>query len=116
MPFISVFIVMATCVWATSLPPQPVCQITAVVVDHEDNGLLIKITEPGLRIKEGYDKERTCEFYEIGKQLRVAIIQDADQVILRQLETGATIVGHIQYIGDEFSVGYFLTDIRVIEN
>ena len=113
--FIIVLSFFANKAHATALPPQPICEITAMIITVGEDHLEIEVLESGSLVKEGHDPNWNCSHYEAGTNLKNVIINTEDFKNKNQYNAGTILKGNIQFTGDEHGTGYFFTNIEITE-
>ncbi len=115
---------------AAPIPPQPVCEVTAKVLD---TGIEYSTADTDWAEEVGYERERSggskIEIISVLSEVEKGGLKEedycenqyltGDQLIVSSgddLQTGTTIKGYIQLFGDEFGGWYELEKIQIVSS
>lgn len=111
--FLAFLIFFSFVIYAAPLPPSPVCEINAEIINTKifDETIDIKVLSVGEMIEEGYQpmyENFSCQEYEDD------IIDDVSMWTEGNYKSGQTIKAEISYVGDEFSKGHVLDNVVIL--
>ena len=129
--FCIIFILIPAVVFGSQIPPNPVCKITARVVEFSEEVIAMDITNEKQThvnmkieilsdqtfIEKGRESNQTCEQYSSGKIIEANAVRENDFLNSESiLKENSIIKADIEYCGDETGTWYRLSAIESIGN
>ncbi len=111
--FLTFLVFFSFVIYAAPLPPSPVCEINAEIINTKifDETIDIKVLSVGEMIEEGLQpmyENFSCQEY------KDDIIDDVGMRTEGNYKSGQTIKAEISYVGDEFSHGHVLDNVVIL--
>jgi hypothetical protein len=111
--FLAFLVFFSSVIYAAPLPPSPVCEIEAEIINVKisEESTDIKVLSIGEMIEEGYQplyENFSCQEYENER------INDVVMRTEGNYRSGQKIKAEISYVGDEFSEGYVLDNVIIL--